>query len=252
MLIHNPKGNYSFIKGIAPYSGGCVASDGFEIVHVRFRQPVALKQGFSKVAAHLKEAGRPSQALCAMELRSPAPFTFQGFAEFNAGYIGVLREWGILLEGGVNPVARTNVAPDIGAPAEPSLYGFAFTSPLKAGRYGRTFVVAGGGELPEGSLDPHDVVRRGETSPSALEEKIRFVMGLMTGRVRELGVTWDDATVVQIYTVHDVGKLLAAEVAGKMGMGQAHGMLWHWARPPILSIEYEMDLRGCRQELMLS
>jgi len=26
---------------------------------------------------------------------------------------------------------------------------------------------------------------------------------------------------------------------------------WHYARPPIQSIEYEMDLRGCRREVIL-
>ena len=49
MLVANPKGNYSFVRGIAPYSGGAVAADGFEIVHARFGQPVPLAAGFERV-----------------------------------------------------------------------------------------------------------------------------------------------------------------------------------------------------------
>ena len=251
MLIANPRGGYSFLKGIAPYSAGAVASDGFEIVHARFRRAVPLKQGYDRVKAHLMAEKRPLQALCAMELRSPKPFSFQGFTDFNAGYIGVLKGWDLFLDGGkVNPVARTNVAPEIGAPAEPSLYAFSYTIPV-AGPLPKTFIVAGGGELPEGSLDPHDVVRRGETSADALREKTRFVMGLMTGRLKGMGVTWDLATTTEIYTVHSICPFVADEIVKPMAGGGLHGMLWHYARPPIVSIEYEMDLRGCRRELVL-
>jgi hypothetical protein len=254
MLIANPRGGYSFLKGIAPYSGGAVAIPGFDIVHARFRKPVPLARGFERVKAHLASIPRPLQALCAMELRSPKPFSFQGFNEFNAGYIGVLKGWDLFVDGGaVNPVARTNVAPETGAPAEPSLYAFSYTVTAAAARAtaAKTFVVAGGGELPEGSLDPHDVVRRGEESADALREKTRFVMGLMTGRLKGLGVSWDLATVTAVYTVHPICGFVAQEIVKPMMGGAAHGMLWHFARPPIVSIEYEMDVRGCRQELVL-
>jgi hypothetical protein len=36
-----------------------------------------------------------------------------------------------------------------------------------------------------------------------------------------------------------------------MGPSGVHGVTWHFARPPIVSIEYEMDLRGCEKELMI-
>ena len=94
MVVKNPRGNYKFIRGIAPYSAGAVADSGFEIEHARFWQPVALKQGFERVEQHLRRIGRPMQALCGMELRSPKPFTFEGFNEFNGGYINVLKEIG--------------------------------------------------------------------------------------------------------------------------------------------------------------
>ncbi|MBM3787085.1 MAG: RidA family protein [Acidobacteria bacterium] len=248
MLVPNPKGNYAFLQGIAPYSGGAVAERGYEVVHARFAQPVPLNEGFERVKKHLIAVKRPAQALCGMELRSPKPFTFEGFNSFNAGYIQVLKDWNIFLDG-VNPVARTNIAPEIGAPPVPSLYGFSYTTP--SARRERTFIVAGAGELPEGSLKPEDVVRRGETSNEALREKTRFVMGLMTGRLQGLGVDWQQVTVTEVYTVHSICSFLAAEIIRPMGRAGIHGMTWHYSRPPIVTIEYEMDVRGCHREIVL-
>ncbi|MBY0375760.1 MAG: hypothetical protein K2Q23_17320 [Bryobacteraceae bacterium] len=248
MLIHHPQGNYSFLKGIAPYSAGAVADAGYEIVHVRFRQPVKLNDGFERLRAHLAEGKRPVTALCGMELRSPAPFTFAGFNDFNAGYIGVLKAWGVFVDG-VNPIARTNIAPEIAPPREPSLYGFSYTMP--SGRREKTFVVAGAGELPEGSLKPEDVIRRGDLSSEGWREKIRYVMGLMSGRIQGLGVSWDLATAIEIYTVHPICAHMANEIVKPARQGAAHGFTWHYARPPIVTIEYEMDLRGCAREILI-
>lgn len=248
MLVENKRGNYTFLKGIAPYSAGVVAEAGFEVVHVRLPRYLRLRAGFDAVDAHLKTAGRPLQAVCGMELRSPKPSSFTGFNQFNAGYIDLLRNWDILLDG-MNPVARTNVAPEVNPPEEPSLYGFSYTVPSKVRR--KTFVVAGAGELPEGSLDPHDVVRRGESSAAAIREKAHFVVGLMEGRLRGLGVGWNDVTVTEIYTAHDIGPLLEEELLKRMEEGGAHGLTWHYSRPPIASIEYEMDLRGCVTEFVI-
>ena len=64
------RGNYSFLKGIAPYSAGAVAEAGFEVVHVRLQRYIPLRAGFDSVEAHLKEAGRPLQAMCGMELQT--------------------------------------------------------------------------------------------------------------------------------------------------------------------------------------
>ncbi len=248
MLIENKRGNYSFLKGIAPYSAGVVAESGFEIIHVRLARYAPLLAGFNVIEAHLKRGGRPPQTLCGIELRSPKPLSFTGFNQFNAGYLGVLKKWDVLMED-LNPVARTNVAPEVNPPVEPSLYGFSYTIPSKTKR--KTFVVAGAGELPEGSLDPHDVVRRGETSSDAMQEKVHFVMGLMEGRLKGLGVGWSDVTVSDIYTVHDIRPLLEMELLRRLEEGGVHGLTWHYSRPPIESIEYEMDLRGCATELVI-
>src|SRR5947208_6484974 len=117
--------------------------------------------GFCALEAHLSVAGRPLEEWCGMELRSPKPFSFTGFNQFNAGYIDILKKWDILFDG-MNPVARTNIAPEVNPPGEPSLYGFSYTVPSRARR--KTFAVAGAGESPEGSLEPKAVLRRGEAS----------------------------------------------------------------------------------------
>jgi hypothetical protein len=249
MRIENPKGGYAFLKGISPYSAGVAASPGFEIEHVRLDPALPLKRGFDAIAAHLVTRGRPHQALCAIELRSPRPFTFQGFNQFNATYVTILKSWEILLDG-VNPVARTNVAPEVLPPPEPALYGFSITVPSQIKT--PTFVVAGAGELPEGSLDPHDVIRRGETSADALREKARFVMERMSSRLAGLGAGWPQVTATQIYTVHDIHPFLAGEILARMGVAARLGVNWHFARPPIESIEYEMDLRSSRHEVVLA
>jgi hypothetical protein len=173
MQIENRAGGYSFLKGISPYSAGVKASHGFDIAHVRLERALPLERGFDAIEQYLQSLRRPHQALCAVELRSPGPSTFKGFQDFNERYVAILKRWGILLDG-VNPVARTNVAPALEPPAEPVLYGFSITVPAENAP--PAFIIAGAGELPEGSLDPHDVVRRGETSADALREKARFVM----------------------------------------------------------------------------
>jgi hypothetical protein len=249
MKLENPSGGYSFLRGIAPYSAGVISLGGYEIVHARFASPPPLDEGFRRVRVHLDGTGRPAQAVCGIELRSPSPFTFEGFSEFNKSYVRVLESWGVLLEGKLNPVARTNVAPEIDAPRMPSLYGFSYT--VKSDNNAPTFVVAGGGELPEGSLVPQDIVRYGEVSPEALAAKARFVMGLMSGRLNGLGVDWDAVTATNVYTVHPIHSFLPEEVVRPMAGGAMHGITWHFSRPPIVAIEYEMDARGCRREIVI-
>ena len=248
MLVENKPGNYWFLKGIAPYSAGVVAGAGFEIIHVRLSRSVPLEEGLQTVEAHLRKAGRPLQAICGIELRSPKPFSFTGFHEFNAGYVDLLKKRNLLVDG-INPVARTNVAPALNPPLEPALYGFSYTVGSNTRR--RTFVIAGAGELPEGSLDPHDVVRLGESSPAAIQEKMRYVIGLMEGRLRGLGVCWNDVTVSEVYSVHDIHPFLKTELLERQQEAAAHGLTWHYSQPPIEKIEYEMDLRGCATELII-
>lgn len=247
-LTDHPTGDYRFLPGVAPYSCGVVSSPGFEIVQVTLQTPIPYRLGFERVAEFLNEQGRPKDALCAISLRSPRPFTFQGFADFNAEYAAILQSWGLFVDG-VNPVARTNVAPVINPPAEPLLYGFSFTRPC-AGNLTPTFVVAGAGELPEGVLSRQRIVALGDISPAGLAVKARFVMDLMEARLHGLGVDWPQVSTVNVYTAYSLTPLLPEIVLGRIGSASIHGATWHFSRPPIEEIEYEMDLRGTHVELI--
>jgi hypothetical protein len=241
-------GGYRYIKAVFQYSGGVAAEPGFEIVRARLARPVALADGFKAIEAHLKAAGRPLAAFCACELRSPAPFTEQGFLEFNKAYAATLERWGICKDG-VNPVARTNVCPAFEPPAAPSLYAFSYTVPAAAGARG-TFIVAGGGEAPEGKPNYHDhIVRRGDTTPEGLRDKVRYVVGEMQRRLAALGFSWADAVSTQAYTVHDIGALVEREIVARGAA--AGGLEWHFARPPLAELDYEMDVRGAAREFVI-
>jgi hypothetical protein len=240
-------GNYRYIPGVFQYSAGVAALPGYEIRRVRFHEAVPLARGFERVAHYISVAGRPRTAFCACELRSPAPFTEDGFRAFNERYVATLREWG-LFDGTINPVARSNVCPEIDSPPEPSFHAFAFT--VAAPQAAPTFVIAGSGEAPEGrgSYAAH-IVRRDETGPDAMREKARFVLGEMERRLGALGFAWTDATATQVYTVRDLYPFLADEIVHR-GAARA-GLTWHFCRPPVRELEFEMDCRGIASEQVI-
>lgn len=248
-LQTHPLGNYAFVPGIAPYSCGVISDPGFEIVHVTLRSMLPWQAGFQKVADYLAAVNRPATALCAMSLRSPAPFSFAGFASFNAEYAAVLQDWGVFVDG-VNPIARTNVAPELVPPAEPSLYGFAYTRPCAASQR-PTFVVAGAGELPEGVLNREGIVRLDDVSPAGIAAKAEFVIDLMQNRLQLLQTDWSAVTQTNVYTIHPVSQVITELLNPRIGDAGIHGATWHFTRPPIHDIEYEMDVRGVVTEIVL-
>ena len=142
---------------------------------------------------------------------------------------------------GVNPIARSNVCPVLDPPLEPSLYAFSYTE--LASSSPSSFVIAGGGEAPEGRANYRDhIVRLGDVSPDGLKAKVAFVLDEMERRMQGLGFTWRDTNAVQTYTMHDIGKLLASEIAPRAS--KHTGLIWQFARPPIVDLEYEMDCRS--------
>jgi hypothetical protein len=248
MLRDCPRGNYRYVPGIAAFSSGVVAMSGWEIVHATLREPLPWREGFARIERHLGEHGRPRTALCGIELRSPAPFTFDGFDAFNGGYRALLADWGILVDGD-NPIPRTNVAPVAAAPREPSLYGFAYTT---AGSTSTpTFVVAGAGEMRERARGADGIVRHGDTSAEAMREKVRFVMGIMEERLHVLGGDWSRVTAIDVYTAQPLHGFLVEEILRPAGPAAIHGVRWFPSRPPIEGLEFEVDLRGVGRELVL-
>jgi hypothetical protein len=238
------RAGYRYIPGPFQYSAGVAALPGYAIQRVRFADPVPLADGFVRIEAFLAAASLPLAAFCACELRSPAPFTDAGFIAFNREYVGTLERWGIVANDR-NPVARSNVCPEIDPPAVPSFHAFSYVLP--AGGAAASFVVAGSGEAQEGS-GPYwgKTIRYGETSAEAIAEKARFVLGVMEQRMAALGGTWSATTGVQVYTVHDLYPFLGTEVV-RRGAAR-HGLTWQFCRPPVIGLEYEMDCRAVALE----
>lgn len=234
-------GGYRYLPAVMQYSAGVAAQPGFVIERVQFRRALPLEDGFAAAEAFLKARHRAPTAFCACELRSPAPFTEQGFAEFNRRYVTTLERWGIYRDG-VNPVARTNVCPIIDPPSAPSLHAFSYTMPVRSGARG-TFVVAGSGETREGGASYREsIVALGDVSLDGLRAKVAHVVEQMQRRVAALGASVQDATATNAYTVHDIGPLVEEHIL-RHGLATG-GLTLIASRPPVIDLEFEMDLRN--------
>jgi hypothetical protein len=244
-------GNYRFIPAVFQYSSGACAFEGFEIERVRFDKLLPLAQGFARAADHIKAAGQRLTSFCACELRSPAAFAEAGFLAFNQHYVKTLAEWGIF-DGTNNPVARSNVCPEIDPPAEPSFYAFSFVRPIDGQRRSATadFVIAGGAEARGGEGGyPERTVRYRDLSPDGIKEKVRFTVSEMESRLAAFGFTWKETTAAQAYTVHDFHPVMAEEIV-RRGAARS-GLTWHYARPPVIDLEFEMDCRRVSRETVV-
>jgi hypothetical protein len=247
MVSGFPVGNYRFIPAVFQYSSGAAADPGFEVERVRFDKLLPLAEGFAQAAKYIQAAGRPLTSFCACELRSPGAFTEDGFRKFNEHYVKTLAEWKIF-DGTTNPVARSNVCPEIDPPVEPSFYAFSFTRPGPGTM--PSFVIAGGAELRGGSgTYPERIVRYKDLGPDAMKEKVRFTVGSMEERLGEFGYGWKDTTAVQAYTVHDFHPVMADELVRRGAVRS--GLTWHFARPPVVDLEFEMDCRRVARETVI-
>lgn len=247
IVVFGP-GGYRYIPSVFQYSAGVAAEPGFELERARFRRPLPMAEAFAAVEAHLKSIGRPTTAFAQCELRSPDAFTDQGFIDFNKHYVQTLERWG-LYKDGVNPVARTNVCPMYQKPAEPSMHAFTYTVPAPASQ-APTFMLAGGGDARSGPEPYKDrIVRLNDTSPEGLREKVVFVIEEMESRLKALGFGWEHTISTQVYTVQNIGHLVGEELA-RRGAIQG-GMVWYYVRPPVIGLDYEMDVRGTARELIL-
>lgn len=245
-------GGYRYIKAVFQYSGGVAAQPGYEIERVRLAKPLPLGDAYAAVEAHLRSIGRPMTAFAACELRTPEPFTDQGFYEFNQVYVKTLERWG-LYKGGddpVNPVARTNVCPMYHKPATPVMFAFSYTVPAPHPASRGSFITSGGGEArSSGGTYRERIVRLEDTSPEGMREKVSFVVAEMERRLELLGFSWNDAVTTQAYTVQNIGHLFGELMAARSAC--AGGLVWYYARPPVIGLEYEMDVRGAARELVL-
>lgn len=241
-------GNYRFVPAVFQYSSGAAAAHGYEIERVRFDALVPLAEGFAQAAHYIRAAGRPLTAFCACELRSPAAVSEDGFRNFNLHYVKTLAEWGIY-DGSTNPVARSNVCPPIAPPREPSFYAFCYAVPAPGAT--PTFVAAGSGERIDGTGPFSErVIAYADTSAAGMRRKAEQVIHEMERRLALLGGSWQAATAVQVYAVHEIHSFVA-DLLVERGAA-AHGLTWHFARPPIIGLEYEMDVRAVNEERVIA
>ncbi len=243
-----PPGGYQYVKGVFQYSAAVCTLPGYRMVRVRFDKPVELGDGFARIERIITATDRPLTAFCACELRSPAPFTEEGFRAFNEIYVGTLARWGIF-DGTNNPVARSNVCPEIGPPPRPSFHAFTYTEPSTSPQ--PCFVVSGSAEATEGPGNYRDrTIRLNDVSADGLREKARWVLGEMERRLAAMNRNWEHTTATQVYTVHDIFPLFADEIV-RRGAARS-GLIWHFSRPPVVDLEYEMDCRAIMDERVMS
>jgi hypothetical protein len=239
-------GDYKFIVSSGgPFSSGVAAMPGFALRRVRFLRPIPMADGFAFIKKHLEREGRPVAALAACELRSPAAMTVDQFQAFNGEYLKTLHQWGCKA-GDINPLARSNLAPITEVPSEAMFFAFTYTVP-EPGASG-DFLISGKPEIRDGVTTDRIVGGR-DVSLKGLEVKARFVMNAMRERVDALGCDWATVTAAQIYTVHDVRPLLDT-VFAEYAISQI-GLAWYPAWPPVIGMEFEVDVRSVRTELVI-
>ncbi len=239
-------GDYKFIVSPGgPFSSGVAAMPGFALRRVRFLRPIPMAAGFAFIKTHLEREGRPVTALAACELRSPAAMTMEQFQQFNGEYLKTLHQWGCKA-GDINPLARSNLAPITEIPDEAML--FAFTYPVPDPGASGDFLILGKPDIRDGATADRIVVGR-DVSLKGLETKARFVMDAMRERVAALGCDWATVTGAQIYTVHDVRPLLDT-VFAESNISQI-GLAWYPAWPPVIGMEFEVDVRSVRTERVI-
>jgi hypothetical protein len=94
------------------------------------------------------------------------------------------------------------------------------------------------------------VVAYGDTSAAGMRRKAECVVGEIERRMALIGGSWQAATGVQVYAVHEIHHFVADLLVARGAA--AHGLTWHFARPPIVGLEYEMDVRAANEERVIA
>ena len=232
MLSNFAPGSYRFIVATGrPFSSGVVADRGFDLVRAVFSRPLPLGDGLDAARRHVESAGRPATALAGFELRIPEPLSRADFDAFNAPYVERMANLG-LRSGSEWVTARTNVAPTIAGVREPSLYAFAYTVP-RGLRAGPAFRLSGATES------------RHEGSAA---DRLRSIVEELEARMVELGVSWDDATAINLYSATGAR---VDQVAAGINSAALRGLNWFPSLPPIRDFEFEIDARGMGTDIVL-
>ncbi|MBO4205189.1 hypothetical protein [Micromonospora echinofusca] len=239
-LTHR-SGAYRYLPGGAAFSNGLAAEAGFRIVEWEFATPQPLEIAFERVGRELAAHDRGWDALAGVDLRSPVPFDLAGFASFNTYYLDLLRRHYPLAEDEHSPLARTNVAPVESPLDQPSVRAVQVVLPDPAAD-GTDFVLSGVAEN-RGALGPKNTVAYRDTSAAGWRAKVDFVAGELAARLHSLGLSTDDARIVDVYVAQPLD-WLESVLTGTFGSIAQYG-LHHWpARPPVVDLDVEI---GCKR-----
>lgn len=237
-----PEAGYSFLEGVFQYSAGVRALSGYRIERACFQDPISIENTFDFIAQFISRKGRPVNALCALEFRSPAPMSELEFQNFNQRYVSSLKDFEII-QGELNPVARTNVCPHSAPPSEVCCYAFSYTMPDENLSSQNNFVISGSGEVPEGKSNYRDyIVRLGDHSAEGLREKAKWVLRELERRMDAFQVDWSNVSSTQVYTTYNIHHLVEPAILKHGAMN--HGLNWYYSRPPIKELDFEMDARN--------
>lgn len=232
MLSNFDHGCYRFLVATGrPFSSGIVTDPGFDLVRAVFSRPLALSDGLDAARRQVESAGRAATALAAFELRIPEPLSRDDFDAFNARYMERMAALG-LKTGSEWVTARTNVAPTIAGVTEPSLHAFTYTVP-RGVRSGPAFRLSGATET---------------TLDGSATDRLRSIIEDLDRRMVELGVSWEDATAVNVYSAVSAP---VDEITLRFGSAALRGLTWFPSLPPIRDCEFEIDVRGVGTEVSL-
>ncbi len=247
-LVPHPSGAFAFLPASTTFSNGLVVAPDHRLADWEFVEPLPLRPAFDRVAAELEQRGLTWTALAGVELRSPAPFTPAGFAEFNGEYTRLLAEYYPLPDGTLPPYTRTNVAPVVAHVAEPSVRLVHIVEP-NPGAHG-DFVVSGAAEVT-GAPSPETTIAFGDTSPAGMRAKADFVIAELAARVAGLGVPIDTVRTIDVYTAATL-EWLETVIASTFVGASRHGVHRWIAHPPVTDLAFEMGCKRVSNRVILS
>ena len=243
-------GGYRFITHAFQYSGGVAAEPGFRIERARFASPPKLADGFDAIEAHLSRLGRPPTAFCACELRSPAQFTEAGFVAFNRHYVAAAGDVGHLPRRGQPGGALECLPRD-----------------RPAGRAGVLRLQLHGAERATATrpraLSAPAAARRARAAPATPSASSGSATSRPTACARRRASSsarWSGAwrrsasagpTSPRRRSIRSSTSTRFSPTRSSAAARRAAGLTWHYARPPVQGLDYEMDVRGLARELVI-
>ena len=231
-------GGYSFIPGVFQYSAGVGALAGYTDPARAFpRAPAAARRVGPYRAFHTGSGPAADRVLRVRTAVAGAVHRGRVFAP-STDLCRELQKWGVLTARSIRSRAAM-CAPSSTRPPSPRFHAFCFTSPARDAA--PSFVIAGSGEARKGDGEatrPHRPPRR--TSADGMREKAASCSARWSGgwpRSACPGPTPPRRRSIPCTTS------IRFSPTSSCGAAPPSGLTWHYARPPVRDLEYEMDCR---------